>query len=102
MPAETQPHQYEQGDLTSPMHTDSRCTVCGEPKGSDLHYDGEDEILVCLDSYQGNCRGPVEYRPSMSPTGIPYPRCAAHFDARWKTQRRIVRSYGGSMTYGNY
>lgn len=55
--------------------------------------------IECLDSYQGDCDGLVEYRPAMSPTGKSYPRCAKHFDARMTTQRRIVRDYGGQMFY---
>jgi hypothetical protein len=30
-------HEYEPSDVTTPMHTDPRCAVCGEPKSSAVH-----------------------------------------------------------------
>jgi hypothetical protein len=59
----------------------------------------ENENLECLDSHQGGCKGEVEYRPAMSPTGKWFPRCESHFEARLATQSRIVRTYGGRMFY---
>ena len=56
-----------------------------------------DEI-ECLDN-NDECKGTVEYRPAMSPTGRWFPRCDKHFADRLKTQERIVRTYGGSMFY---
>ena len=57
------------------------------------------EELECLDQYQGECKGTVEYRPAMSPSGREFPRCEKHFDARYKEQERISRTYGTPMWY---
>lgn len=57
----------------------------------------------CLDSspYE-SCDGAVEYRLAMSGTGISYPRCDLHFDARWQTQERLARDYGVPLyNYGD-
>lgn len=40
------------------------------------------EVVTCLDAHKGNCRGNVEYRPSLSGTGTPIPRCDGHWDER--------------------
>lgn len=55
----------------------------------------------CLDFDPGNgdCTGEVVERPSMSPTGIWYPRCEGHYAKRLDTQRGIVSRYGGQMFY---
>lgn len=55
----------------------------------------------CLDAdamFTG-CAGDVEYRLAMSATGISYPRCDAHFEARWETQQRLARDYGVPTYY---
>lgn len=56
------------------------------------------ENLDCLD-HSDACKGVVELRPAMSPTGRWFPRCEEHFDRRLREQERIVRTYGGSMFY---
>lgn len=61
----------------------------------------------CLDFYQGEveddaCEGAVEYRFAMSPTGISYPRCDKHHEARVDRQSQIVSRYGGLMDYTGY
>lgn len=57
------------------------------------------EELECLDSYQDECEGEVDYRPAMSPTGKWFPRCEKHLADRIKTQERLSRDYGVSMFY---
>lgn len=32
-----QPHDYERGDATHPMHTDPLCRVCGQPRNAKVH-----------------------------------------------------------------
>lgn len=56
--------------------------------------------MDCLDNYaNGPCRGPVELRPPMSPSGKWFPRCDHHFEVRWKKQEEIVSRYGGQHFY---
>jgi hypothetical protein len=47
---------------------------------------------TCLDS-SDECSGKVEYRTSLSGTGIPYPRCDHHWSTRLKVQERINQDY---------
>lgn len=60
----------------------------------------ENNSPVCLDAndYE-SCVGLTDYRMAMSPTGISYPRCDGHYEARWETQERISRDYGVPLTY---
>ncbi len=39
------------------------------------------------------CKGTVEYRMSLSPSGRSYPRCWHHWSARLDTQASINRRY---------
>ena len=57
-----------------------------------------DENMTCLEE-NNECRGEVEPRPAMSPTGRWFPRCEGHFEKRLEEQERIVRTYGGRMFY---
>lgn len=43
-----------------------------------------------------DCRGSVEYRPSLSGTGTAIPRCDGHWEARLVTQERLDRDYPDS------
>jgi hypothetical protein len=47
----------------------------------------------CLDSYAGDCAGPIEFRYALSGTGISYPRCDKHWEERLKVQDGINRRY---------
>lgn len=49
--------------------------------------------LECLDSYQGECRGDVEYRFALSATGKSFPRCDEHWAERLDVQEGINRRY---------
>jgi hypothetical protein len=55
--------------------------------------------IECIDGYEGDCEGAVEYRLAMSGTGISYPRCDHHFEIRWETQERLARDYGIPVYY---
>lgn len=56
--------------------------------------------LECIDEmYDDECRGMVELRIPMSPSGISYPRCHKHYMARVAVQEQIVGRYGGKMYY---
>lgn len=57
------------------------------------------EDCLNFDPCNGDCVGPVEYRPAMSPTAKWFPRCERHFEERCETQRGVVRRYGGQMFY---
>lgn len=52
-----------------------------------------EESLLCLDRHKNDCRGTVEYREPLSPTGIPYPRCDLHWSERLEIQDGINRRY---------
>lgn len=57
--------------------------------------------LECLDYYPDaddawdadECRGPVEFRMSLGPTGVSYPRCDHHWELRLLHQEEINRRY---------
>lgn len=51
--------------------------------------------MECLDGQDllGACKGPIEYRESLSGTGIPYPRCDFHWDMRLDRQDQINDRY---------
>lgn len=52
------------------------------------------DALECLDEgMEGDCDGPVEYRMALSGTGISYPRCEKHWDARLIRQDEINARY---------
>jgi hypothetical protein len=53
---------------------------------------GED--VTCLDDHKGDCKGEVQYRPSLSGTGTPIPRCDKHWTDRLDEQDRINERYG--------
>lgn len=50
----------------------------------------------CLDHYgpDSGCGGDVEYRDALSSTGVPFPRCEKHWEARLEQQAGINRRYG--------
>jgi hypothetical protein len=52
-----------------------------------------DEILECLDDYEGSCSGAVEYRMALSGTGRSFPRCDKHWDDRLEVQEGINQRY---------
>lgn len=56
------------------------------------------ECLGYSDTRPDECKGAVEYRMSMSATGISYPRCDKHFSERLDTQERLRRDYPDSST----
>ena len=58
--------------------------------------DDEEEPLVCLDEHQGDCRGKVEYRMPLSPSGKPFARCDGHWEKRLEIQEGINRRYPDS------
>ena len=63
---------------------------------SDFNTRFEDELiepLKCMDRRDGNCRGPVEYRESLSGTGTPMKRCDGHHEKRLEKQREIEERY---------
>lgn len=52
---------------------------------------GLDELdkLECLDDTDGDCKGEIAYRMSLSPTGISYPRCDGHWQKRLDEEERM-------------
>lgn len=56
------------------------------------------ETIECLEGPEG-CKGTVEYREPMSPTGTWFPRCDKHYEKRWEKQQQIVSRYGGQHFY---
>lgn len=54
------------------------------------------EVVECLDRHKGGCRGEVEYRPSLTGTGTPIPRCDAHWEQRLDFQQEHQRVYPDS------
>lgn len=50
------------------------------------------EPLECLDGPEG-CKGPVEYRMPLSPSGRAFPRCDRHWEKRLEEQERINQRY---------
>ena len=51
-----------------------------------------DEIL-CMDRHDAPCSGAIEYRMSLSGTGMSYPRCDYHWDARLTHEEGIRNRY---------
>jgi len=52
------------------------------------------ETVECLESYQGECAGTVEYRFPLSGTGRSFPRCDKHWGERLDKQEQINQRYG--------
>lgn len=53
--------------------------------------DEEDEPLECLDDYGDNeCKGPVEYRCPLSPSGRAFPRCEHHWELRLDKEENMI------------
>lgn len=54
-----------------------------------------DPDLECLDAhYEGGCRGPIELRYPLSPSGRWFPRCERHWEKRLEVQEGINERYG--------
>lgn len=51
------------------------------------------EGLVCLQGPSPSCEGPVELRVALSGSGVPYPRCAGHWQARMARESEIRERY---------
>lgn len=49
--------------------------------------------IHCIEGHWGNCKGPVEYRMSLSGTGTANPRCEYHWEARLNLQEEINSRY---------
>lgn len=47
----------------------------------------------CLEHPSGGCQGAVELRDALSPTGVPFLRCDAHWTAAVERQREIEQRY---------
>lgn len=47
----------------------------------------------CINSHQGNCKGRVELRMSLSGTGQPIPRCDHHWDERLQLEDDLNQRY---------
>jgi hypothetical protein len=54
---------------------------------TDLTYDD------CITGPEG-CSGKVEYRLSLSPSGVNYPRCDKHWGERLDIEEETTRKYG--------
>lgn len=54
------------------------------------------ETIECLDEHKGGCEGTVEYRPSLTGTGMAIPRCDAHWQKRLDFQEQHTRIYPDS------
>jgi hypothetical protein len=52
-----------------------------------------DEAPKCLDVHKGDCEGDVQYRPSLSGTGTPIPRCDSHWADRLELQEAHNKRY---------
>lgn len=57
------------------------------------HADEALPVDECLNYDPATCKGPVEYRPSLSPSGKSFPRCDYHWGERLKEQDRINATY---------
>lgn len=51
------------------------------------------EAPTCIERHTQACRGEVEYRPSLSGTGTPIPRCDFHWHRRCDLQDEINQRY---------
>ncbi|WP_259454021.1 hypothetical protein [Streptomyces ginkgonis] len=50
------------------------------------------EPLECMEGPGPDCSGPVNYRYPFS--GVSFPRCDAHWEARVEREEQYVRDYG--------
>lgn len=50
----------------------------------------------CIDNYEDDCAGSVEYRFPLSATGRSFPRCDRHWAERLDAQEQINRRYPDS------
>ena len=58
-----------------------------------------DHTLECIDAHafdEGECRGSIELRPSLTGTGTPIPRCDLHWLARQERDERDRIDYPDS------
>jgi len=57
------------------------------------------EMLVCLDRHRSTeCSEYVEFRISMSPSGVSYPRCDKHFELAYQRYLETEAKYGMSSS----
>lgn len=49
----------------------------------------------CIDN-PAECRGPVEFRPSLTGTGTPIPRCDFHWNRRLEREDELRSAYPDS------
>jgi hypothetical protein len=52
--------------------------------------------VECLDAHKGGCGGTVEFRPSLTGTGMAIPRCDKHWADRLDFQEEHERIYPDS------
>jgi len=56
-----------------------------------------DAMLACIDeAKETECRGPVEYRPSLTGTGTAIERCDGHWGERLRFEDELRRVYPDS------
>lgn len=51
------------------------------------------ESPECLNAGKGDCAGAVEYRPSLSGTGLSIARCGGHWTQRLEQEQELKRRY---------
>lgn len=49
--------------------------------------------MECLNSFESNCKGAIEYRMPLSGTGRAFPRCDKHWDERLDREAEINFRY---------
>lgn len=54
-----------------------------------------EEDLECINA-DHTCKGKVEYRMPLSPSGTPFPRCEKHWQQRLDTEEQIRQRYPDS------
>lgn len=47
----------------------------------------------CTDDYDGECRGPVEYRMPLSGSMVAHPRCEHHWELRLQREEELQDRY---------
>jgi hypothetical protein len=52
-----------------------------------------EEKLECLEDHTGECSGKIEYRPSLTGTGLNIPRCDFHWQKRLDLEDEINEKY---------
>ena len=80
------------------MHDDLPREGCPECEGLELRDYPVEIDVECLDHHKGGCEGEVEYRPSLTGTGLAIPRCDHHWQARLDWQEEHLRIYPDSPT----